>query len=78
MSKAAWGSFEKNETQYFIRSYEIGVLFMPSFLLQDDLNNYFETEPDADTKFLIPYDLPPQKYGPNGNFKTLHVDLIYI
>jgi tyrosyl-DNA phosphodiesterase-1 len=32
LSKAAWGTFEKNETQYFIRSYEIGVLFMPHFL----------------------------------------------
>lgn len=32
LSKAAWGKFEKNETQMFIMSYEIGVLFLPSFV----------------------------------------------
>ncbi|KAG9481782.1 hypothetical protein GDO78_010809 [Eleutherodactylus coqui] len=30
LSKAAWGSLEKNGTQLFIRSYELGVLFLPS------------------------------------------------
>lgn len=32
LSKAAWGKYEKNETQMFIMSYEIGVLFLPSFV----------------------------------------------
>ncbi|KAK4821991.1 hypothetical protein QYF61_006239, partial [Mycteria americana] len=30
LSKAAWGALEKNGTQLMIRSYELGVLFMPS------------------------------------------------
>ncbi len=30
LSRAAWGSLQKNETQLFIRSYELGVLFIPS------------------------------------------------
>ena len=29
LSKAAWGTLEKNESQLMIRSYEIGVLFLP-------------------------------------------------
>ena len=29
LSKAAWGALEKNGTQLMIRSYEIGVLFLP-------------------------------------------------
>lgn len=32
LSKAAWGKYEKNETQIYIMSYEIGVLFLPSYL----------------------------------------------
>uniref|UniRef100_G3QEJ3 Tyrosyl-DNA phosphodiesterase 1 n=1 Tax=Gorilla gorilla gorilla TaxID=9595 RepID=G3QEJ3_GORGO len=30
LSKAAWGALEKNGTQLMIRSYELGVLFLPS------------------------------------------------
>jgi hypothetical protein len=33
LSKAAWGALEKNGSQLFIRSYEIGVAFVPSSLL---------------------------------------------
>ena len=29
LSKAAWGALEKQKTQLMIRSYEIGVLFLP-------------------------------------------------
>lgn len=29
LSKAAWGALEKQETQLMIRSYELGVLFLP-------------------------------------------------
>jgi tyrosyl-DNA phosphodiesterase 1 len=32
LSKAAWDKLEKKETQIFIMSYEIGVLFLPSFV----------------------------------------------
>jgi len=33
LSKAAWGSYEKNNSQLFIRSYELGVLFLPKFFV---------------------------------------------
>ncbi|CAH0478325.1 unnamed protein product [Peronospora belbahrii] len=29
LSKAAWGTFQKNNTQFMIRSYELGVMFLP-------------------------------------------------
>lgn len=30
LSKAAWGAMEKNNTQIMVRSYELGVLYLPS------------------------------------------------
>ncbi|KAK1284192.1 hypothetical protein QJS10_CPB21g00868 [Acorus calamus] len=32
LSKAAWGALQKNNSQFMIRSYELGVLFMPSVI----------------------------------------------
>ncbi|XAR53762.1 Phosphodiesterase I [Bertholletia excelsa] len=32
LSKAAWGALQKNNTQLMIRSYELGVLFIPSLI----------------------------------------------
>ncbi|OWZ18977.1 Tyrosyl-DNA phosphodiesterase [Phytophthora megakarya] len=32
LSKAAWGSLQKNNTQFMIRSYELGVIFLPQLL----------------------------------------------
>eukprot|EP00268_Persea_americana_P000181 TRINITY_DN10073_c1_g1_i1.p1 TRINITY_DN10073_c1_g1~~TRINITY_DN10073_c1_g1_i1.p1 ORF type:complete len:164 (+),score=23.10 TRINITY_DN10073_c1_g1_i1:318-809(+) len=32
LSKAAWGALQKNNSQLMIRSYELGVLFLPSTL----------------------------------------------
>ncbi|KAK4754397.1 hypothetical protein SAY87_002501 [Trapa incisa] len=32
LSKAAWGALQKNNSQLMIRSYELGVLFLPSFM----------------------------------------------
>ena len=34
LSKAAWGALEKNRSQLTIRSYEIGVLFLPHDLVR--------------------------------------------
>ncbi|ETE70437.1 Tyrosyl-DNA phosphodiesterase 1, partial [Ophiophagus hannah] len=65
LSKAAWGAFEKNGTQLMIRSYELGVLFLPS---EFGLNSgYFQVKENmfANTSILsfpVPYDLPPEKY----------------
>jgi len=33
LSKAAWGALEKKGAQLMIRSYEIGVLFLPHFII---------------------------------------------
>ena len=33
LSKAAWGCLEKSSSQLFIRSYELGVLFIPKILV---------------------------------------------
>lgn len=32
LSKAAWGTLQKGDTQFMIRSYELGVLFLPQLL----------------------------------------------
>ena len=32
LSKAAWGNYEKKEAQFYIKSFEIGVLFLPQFV----------------------------------------------
>ncbi|NXD14536.1 TYDP1 phosphodiesterase, partial [Nothocercus nigrocapillus] len=68
LSKAAWGALEKNGTQLMIRSYELGVLFLPSaFGLE---KGYFHVKgklhsesKDPVTSFPVPYDLPPEQYG---------------
>lgn len=56
LSKAAWGVLEKNSTQLMIRSYEIGVLFLPQQFSQTTFS-VFESP-----AFPMPYDLPPVKY----------------
>lgn len=37
LSKAAWGTLQKNNSQLMIRSYELGVLFLPSLIKQRGL-----------------------------------------
>lgn len=64
LSKAAWGSLEKKASQLMIRSYEIGVLFLPKFY---SLGDHFTVADKLDTvsdpyMFQLPYDLPPSKY----------------
>ncbi|NXE09956.1 TYDP1 phosphodiesterase, partial [Lophotis ruficrista] len=68
LSKAAWGALEKNGTQLMIRSYELGVLFLPSAYGLD--KGYFHVRRkmlsesnDSATHFPVPYDLPPEQYG---------------
>ncbi|NXX96737.1 TYDP1 phosphodiesterase, partial [Centropus bengalensis] len=68
LSKAAWGALEKNGTQLMIRSYELGVLFLPSAFGLD--KGYFRVKgkmlpksSDSATYFPVPYDLPPEPYG---------------
>lgn len=42
LSKAAWGALEKNNTQVMVRSYELGVLFVPSAFVRTS-NTHEET-----------------------------------
>ncbi|KAM3920118.1 tyrosyl-DNA phosphodiesterase 1 [Leptodactylus fuscus] len=67
LSKAAWGSLEKNGTQLFIRSYELGVLFLPSaFDLPSGtfhvMLNIYSNKEDSTGTFPVPFDLPPERY----------------
>uniref|UniRef100_A0A8C5T5W9 Tyrosyl-DNA phosphodiesterase 1 n=1 Tax=Malurus cyaneus samueli TaxID=2593467 RepID=A0A8C5T5W9_9PASS len=39
LSKAAWGALEKNGSQLMIRSYELGVLFLPSAFVSSSLKH---------------------------------------
>ncbi|ETV85700.1 hypothetical protein, variant [Aphanomyces astaci] len=63
-SKAAWGAVEKGGTQLKIRSYELGVLFLPSQttkalrLLPDDRDMM-----DV-VRFPLPFQWPPTPYDP--------------
>ncbi|XP_042877810.1 probable tyrosyl-DNA phosphodiesterase [Penaeus japonicus] len=59
ISKAAWGTLQKQNTQLFIRSYEAGILLLPKFLID-------ATEFPLSAKDLsLPYDVPLTPY-PNG------------
>lgn len=65
LSKAAWGALEKNNTQIMVRSYELGVLYLPSafnmtkFTIQ---KNPFPVT-GSSSSFPVPLDLPPQRYS---------------
>ncbi|KAL8615227.1 hypothetical protein ACOMHN_050268 [Nucella lapillus] len=66
LSKAAWGALEKQKTQLMIRSYEIGVLFLPKHF---GLSRSFPVAKTAgevvrsrEVMLPFPYDLPPPTY----------------
>ncbi|XP_061174599.1 tyrosyl-DNA phosphodiesterase 1-like isoform X1 [Saccostrea echinata] len=63
LSKAAWGALEKKGSQLMIRSYEIGVLFIPQFLVGKTVFQCTSKVREARQKTLVlPYDLPPRAY----------------
>ncbi|XP_046577530.1 LOW QUALITY PROTEIN: tyrosyl-DNA phosphodiesterase 1-like [Haliotis rubra] len=66
LSKAAWGAFEKNGSQLMIRSYEIGVLFLPAHFGCETLpatSDAQEAVARSDEVVLpLPYDLPLTPY----------------
>ncbi|XP_056022716.1 tyrosyl-DNA phosphodiesterase 1-like isoform X3 [Ostrea edulis] len=63
LSKAAWGALEKKGSQLMIRSFEIGVLFVPQFLNGKSVFKCSSKLRDAEQKsFVLPYDLPPRAY----------------
>lgn len=70
LSKAAWGAYEKDRTQLMIRSYELGVLFLP-FQFQNNATTFQVACPSTRTaelslcgslSFPLPYDLPLTPY----------------
>ncbi|XP_064148925.1 tyrosyl-DNA phosphodiesterase 1 isoform X2 [Loxodonta africana] len=66
LSKAAWGALEKNGAQLMIRSYELGVLFLPSVFGLDSFKvrqKFFSGSQELMASFPVPYDLPPELYG---------------
>jgi len=67
LSKAAWGTLEKNGQQLMIRSYEIGVLFLPKDQIPDI--KYFHAkgkqhsnESSSSCNVQLPFDVPPSPY----------------
>lgn len=63
LSKAAWGALEKKGSQLMIRSYEIGVLFIPKYLVENAVFKCSSKVKEAGQKtFVLPYDLPPRAY----------------
>lgn len=66
LSKAAWGALEKNNTQVMVRSYELGVLFVPSAFNMKTFpvdKNPFPVS-SSSSGFPVPFDLPPTCYSP--------------
>lgn len=62
LSKAAWGCYELKKAQFFIRSYELGVLFVPR------LHNDSSTSKGILNDFPVSLDLPLEVYSPQGEY----------
>lgn len=58
LSKAAWGTLNKGNGALRVNSYEAGVLFLPTFVINED---FFPLQGNKN-RLIIPYDLPPSKY----------------
>lgn len=66
LSKAAWGALEKNNTQVMVRSYELGVLYLPSAFNMKTFPVHKNPFPvsSSSSGFPVPFDLPPTRYSP--------------
>jgi len=65
LSKAAWGSVNKDGTSCLIMSYEAGVVWLPSLITGRDTFTVtpFSQRESGSEKFPLHYDLPLSKYG---------------
>uniref|UniRef100_A0A7N8YJU2 Tyrosyl-DNA phosphodiesterase 1 n=1 Tax=Mastacembelus armatus TaxID=205130 RepID=A0A7N8YJU2_9TELE len=65
LSKAAWGALEKNNTQMMVRSYELGVLYVPSTFNMKTFPVHKNPFPVSSSSlgFPVPFDLPPTCYS---------------
>jgi tyrosyl-DNA phosphodiesterase-1 len=64
ISKAAWGSLEKKGCQLMIRSYELGVLILPSLLTDEEVtivSQQFKSK--GGIVVPLPYNLPLTPYA---------------
>ncbi|XP_071344269.1 tyrosyl-DNA phosphodiesterase 1 isoform X2 [Trachinotus anak] len=65
LSKAAWGALEKNNSQVMVRSYELGVLYVPSAFNMKTFPVHKNPFPvsSSSSGFPVPFDLPPTSYS---------------
>ncbi|KAK9543051.1 hypothetical protein VZT92_000863 [Zoarces viviparus] len=65
LSKAAWGALEKSKTQVMVRSYELGVLYVPAAFNMKTFPVHKSQFPvSSSAGFPVPFDLPPTCYSP--------------
>jgi len=71
LSKAAWGSLQKKNTQFMIRHYEVGVMFLP-WLCDDQQQNVvfqvgapvqLQKDDCLQVSFPLPYSVPIKPYS---------------
>ncbi|OQR99715.1 tyrosyl-DNA phosphodiesterase [Thraustotheca clavata] len=62
LSQAAWGCYQKQKTQFMVRSYELGVLFIPSEGTQFQFASTPDTISPHTQHFPLPYLWPPKTY----------------
>ncbi|KRY69410.1 Tyrosyl-DNA phosphodiesterase 1, partial [Trichinella pseudospiralis] len=75
LSKAAWGVSEKSNQQFNIRSYEIGVLFIPEFFCGLKTFTTHRNVETSSAEFPLPIDLPLVPYSQND--KMWIIDIPY-
>ncbi|XP_054714721.1 tyrosyl-DNA phosphodiesterase 1-like isoform X2 [Uloborus diversus] len=63
LSKAAWGTLEKKGAQFMIRSYELGVMFLPKYFGMDMFSVPSKNVKNFSEIFPIPFDIPVEPYS---------------
>lgn len=72
LSKAAWGTLQKQGSQLFIRSYEAGVLLLPKFVTSSSEFNLSSADPS--NVLHLPYDVPLTPYPKNAKPWFMNTD----
>lgn len=62
ISKAAWGANIQKDSSVYVRSYEVGVMFMPSLFSEDFFVINEDSLVDGKKVFPFIYDLPLTPY----------------
>ncbi|XP_050548767.1 probable tyrosyl-DNA phosphodiesterase isoform X2 [Daktulosphaira vitifoliae] len=63
LSKAAWGRETKSDRSNYFMSHEVGILFLPQFLVGCDTFSINQTQNGTIPSFPIPFDLPLTPYS---------------